>query len=125
MNQERLVHPGGCHCGAVRFEVHAPMIKLLRCNCSICFKKGGLIFRVPSEQFKLLQGEDQLRLYQFNTKTASHYFCQICGFHPYSNPRINPAHTSVNTHCLDDQDFTGVQIVDFDGQNWERAVGQI
>ena len=33
---------------------------------------------IPEGRFRLLQGEDMLTLYQFNTKVAKHVFCR-CG----------------------------------------------
>src|SRR6185437_3480423 len=67
-------YEGGCHCGRVRFRIRADLAGLLECNCSICTKKGILHLIVPPEQFELLQGEEDLATYQFNTNTAKHTF---------------------------------------------------
>ena len=67
---------GGCHCGAVRYEVLAPEeIEAKECNCSICRKAGYLHLIVPKERFRLLKGADKLTTYTFNTGTAKHHFC--------------------------------------------------
>ena len=79
-----MIYSGGCHCGAVKFEVTAPAeVEIEDCNCSICSKTGFLHLIVPKSQFQLLQGEAQLQSYQFNTRVAQHYFCKICGVKPF------------------------------------------
>lgn len=114
---------GSCHCGAVTFEVDADLSRLGRCNCSICAKQGGLFVRLPPAQFRLLQGGDELTLYQFNTRLAEHYFCRRCGMHPFRHPRSGPDLYLVNARCLDDFDLeTEIYEVSlFDGRNWEAA----
>jgi hypothetical protein len=42
---------GGCHCGAVRYEVLAPEeIEAKECNCSICRMTGYLHLIVPADR---------------------------------------------------------------------------
>lgn len=115
---------GSCHCGAVRFEVNTDLNNVVKCNCSICTKKGAIHHRVPAGQFKLLSGEAVLSLYQFGTKRAKHYFCKHCGIHSFSRPRIDPESYSVNVRCLDDLDLAtaAFNVTKFDGRNWEQAV---
>ncbi|MFV1992361.1 MAG: GFA family protein [Acidiferrobacterales bacterium] len=114
---------GSCHCGSVTFELKTDAKKIIQCNCSVCTKKGALHLRVSTEEFELLTGKDALMLYQFGTRTASHYFCKHCGIHPYSNPRIAPDMVSVNVRCLDDTEITrDFEIVNFDGRHWQDAV---
>ena len=84
------IYNGGCHCSRVRFRVRADLAGLLECNCSICTKKGILHLIVPPEQFELLQGEEDLATYQFNTNTAKHTFCRHCGIHAFYVPRSDP-----------------------------------
>ena len=77
---EEIRHTGGCHCGAVRYEVYAPrVLRCFRCNCSICTKKQHII-HTPVKYFKLLQGKDSLTTYTFNTHQAKHIFCKVCTF---------------------------------------------
>lgn len=125
MDGMRTYH-GSCHCGRVRFEVDADAIRLSRCNCSICTKKGTLNLRVAPEQFRLVAGEDALTLYQFNRNIARHYFCATCGIHPFSRPRAAPDQYTVNVNCLDDFDLEAErpEIGAFDGRNWEQAIRQ-
>ncbi len=118
---QTIVHRGGCHCGAVRFEIEtARRVEVQRCNCSVCAMTGFLHLIVPSARFRLLSGEDHLSLYQFNTQTARHLFCRRCGIKSYYVPRSNPDGFSVNFNCLAEPRFDEVRTSDFDGRNWER-----
>ncbi len=113
-------HTGGCHCGTVRFSVQLPAsVEVEDCNCSICHKSGFLHLIVAKAQFVLLQGQDQLSLYQFNTGVAQHWFCRVCGIKPFYIPRSNPDGVDVNLRCLD-RPPAQVRVVAFDGQNWEQ-----
>src|SRR3546814_21097247 len=77
---------GSCHCAAVKFEVQAPVpTTAISCNCSHCRRKGFLLSFIPAQQFTLLQGENELRSYTFNTHKNAHLFCQRCGKEPFAN----------------------------------------
>ena len=113
---------GGCHCGAVRFEVLcSDAVALSDCNCSICGKTGFLHLIVEQARFRLLKGKEQLTTYTFNTGTAKHLFCKICGVKSFYVPRSHPDGISVNYRCLDAGDLAAAQITPFDGQNWEQT----
>ena len=82
-----------CHCGKIEAEVKVPeggFEKIMRCNCSICKRKGYIIGVIGPDDFKLVKGEEHLKLYQFYTNTAKHYFCSNCGIHTHNRPRSNP-----------------------------------
>uniref|UniRef100_H2ZRW8 Centromere protein V n=2 Tax=Latimeria chalumnae TaxID=7897 RepID=H2ZRW8_LATCH len=86
-----LKHRGGCHCGAIRFEVWASVdLHVFDCNCSICRKKQNRHFIVPASHFKLLQGAHNLTTYTFNSHNAKHTFCKTCGVQSFYTPRSNP-----------------------------------
>lgn len=119
-------HKGGCHCGRVRFEVDAPAaIKATECNCSICRKSGFVHMFVSADAFRLLQGEDELNTYTFNTGVAKHYFCRHCGVKSFYIPRSHPDGVSVNVNCLDPETIERIEITPFDGQNWEQNVSKL
>jgi hypothetical protein len=115
-----ILHTGGCHCGAVRFEVEAPEHLLVQdCNCSICGKSGFLHLIVPKSNFKLTQGREVLSTYTFGTHVAKHLFCRTCGIKPFYIPRSNPDGVDVNIRCLDNADVS-MTIESFDGRHWEE-----
>jgi hypothetical protein len=115
------VHTGGCHCGRVRFEVRAPArLTVYECNCSICSKTGFLHLIVPKDRFELLAGDDALATYTFNTGTAKHLFCSVCGVKSFYVPRSHPDGYSVNVRCLDAGSVDEMDVLPWDGRNWER-----
>ena len=117
---------GGCHCGAVRFEVLAPdEVEVQACNCSICRMTGYLHLIVPRSRFRLLAGEPTLTTYMFNTETAKHVFCSICGIKSFYVPRSHPEGSSVNFRCLDAEEFHSVLTNEFDGRNWEHHIDEL
>jgi hypothetical protein len=114
-----MIYLGGCHCGAVQFEVDAPSaVEVEDCNCSICRMSGFLHLIVPARDFRLLTGADKLITYQFNTGVAEHKFCGVCGIKSFYIPRSNPDGVDVNLRCLKTWPAQ-VTIVKFDGNNWE------
>lgn len=122
MTEHMTWHAGGCHCGAVRFETLLPdTLEVEDCNCTMCARTGFLHIIVPAARFRLLQGEAQINAYTFNTATAKHLFCGVCGIKSFYVPRSNPDGFSVNLRCLDDpRAFAEVRIVNFDGRgDWE------
>jgi len=118
-------HTGGCHCGRVRYEVLAPAeLEVSQCNCSICSKSGYLGLIVPRSRFNLLQGEDALRTYTFNTGVAKHLFCTICGIKSFYIPRSHPEGYNVNARCLDPGTVAGMRIRRFNGREWEKHASE-
>ncbi len=91
------------------------------CNCSICAKKGYLHWIVPRDRFRLLTPWENLATYVFNTRTAKHHFCPVCGVAPFYIPRSDPDKIDVNVRCLEGVNPSQLEIVSFDGRNWEAA----
>jgi hypothetical protein len=114
-------YEGGCHCGRVRFRVTGELTGVSECNCSVCAKKGFLHWIVPPERFELVSGAEDLRSYEFNTKTAKHLFCGHCGVHSFYVPRSDPDKIDVNARCLEGVDVGAIEVRHFDGRNWEDA----
>ncbi|AQA18825.1 aldehyde-activating protein [Halioglobus japonicus] len=115
-----MIYQGSCHCQAVRFQVETPAaVEIERCNCSVCRKSGYLHLIVPRSRFTLLAGEEHITTYTFNSGIAQHTFCKICGIKPFYTPRSNPDGIDVNLNCLDEMPAQ-VNIVEFDGQDWEN-----
>jgi hypothetical protein len=122
-----VTHRGGCHCGAVRFEVEAPaVLEVDECNCSICSMTGYQHLIVPASRFRLLQGADNLTTYTFNTGVAKHHFCRTCGIKSFYVPRSHPDGYSVNARCLDPGSVQEIRVVrQFDGRNWEQHIHEL
>jgi hypothetical protein len=121
LSEALITHRGGCHCGAVTFEVEAPArITVSECQCSICRMSGFLHLIVPRARFHLLSGADVLSEYRFNTGTARHLFCRRCGVKSFYVPRSHPDGFSVNVRCLDPGSFEVTGVRRIDGRNWEQ-----
>jgi hypothetical protein len=96
-------HRLSCHCGAVVLELDLPegIVNPRRCNCSICRRKGAIVASVPLAGLHVVQGAEMLKLYQFNTRTAKHYFCGRCGIYTHHQRRSNPTEYGYNVGCLE------------------------
>lgn len=114
-------YTGGCHCGRVRFRIEGPdSLTVSQCNCSICSRSGYLALIVSAKRFELLQGEECLTEYRFNTGIAKHLFCSYCGIKSFYIPRSHPEGFSVNARCLDSPPVEDMNVKRFDGQRWEK-----
>ena len=62
-----------CHCGKIEAEINLPsrLEKIIRCNCSICKRKGAIMSMVKNEDFKLTKGQDKLKVYNFILRLLS------------------------------------------------------
>lgn len=91
-----------CHCGSVELTLTMPngLEKLRRCNCSICSRKGTVVASVTIENLKIIKGKEHLTEYTFNTHTAKHYFCSICGIYTHHRRRSDPTEYGVNIACI-------------------------
>ena len=98
-----VAHKGTCHCGAVEFVVSLPdgLVNLRRCDCSICRRKGAVVASVPLDGISIVRGREALSVYRFNTMTAEHYFCSICGIYTHHKRRSNPNEYGINVACLE------------------------
>ena len=113
-------HRLSCHCGAVVLELDLPdgIVNPRRCNCSMCRRKGAIMASVPLSGLKLVQGHESLRLYQFNTKVAKHYFCGTCGIYTHHQRRSSPNEYGYNVGCLEGIDpFALGEVPTSDGVN--------
>jgi hypothetical protein len=99
----QTLHKGSCHCGAVQFEVSLPagLDDPRRCDCSMCRRRGAIVASVTLDGIKIIRGQDKLSLYQFNTMSAKHYFCSVCGIYTHHQRRSNPSQYGFNVACLE------------------------
>ena len=114
-----MKHRGSCHCGRVAFEVDGEIAQAVACNCSICQRKGALLWFVPRERLTLLTPEDAANTYTFNKHLVKHRFCPVCGIHPYGEgaDAKGNAMAAINVRCLEGIDLASIPVHDFDGRS--------
>ena len=115
-----ITHKLTCHCSAVQIELSLPngIEDPRRCSCSMCRRRGAIAASVSLDGLKILRGADKLSLYQFNTMTAKHYFCSVCGIYTHHQRRSNPEQFGFNVACLEEFDvFSLGDIPVLDGIN--------
>lgn len=106
----KKTYTGSCHCGEVRFEVDLVLDHVRSCDCSLCRKRGALIYRVKEQDLRIASSLDDMALYQWHTKTAKDYFCTRCGILPFRRPRTAPTMWAVNVRCLDGIDLEAIPV---------------
>ncbi len=114
-----MKYQGSCHCGRIGFEVDGELDGAMSCNCSICQRKGSLLWFVPGEQLRLLTPENDMATYTFNKHAIKHHFCPVCGIHPFgeaADPSGTPM-AAVNIRCLEGLDLDAVPVQQFDGRS--------
>lgn len=112
-------HTGGCHCGAVRYEVTVDLANVLSCNCSYCTKVAPLLTFTTPDNFRLHSGADHVSEYRFNTRNIRHLFCNTCGVESFARG-IGPDGSemiAINARCLDGVDPAKLDALPFDGKN--------
>ena len=112
-------HTGSCHCGRIAFEVEGDIDSALACNCSICSRKGSLLWFVPRDRLKLKTPETAASTYEFNKHVIKHRFCPTCGIHPYGegkDPKGN-AMAAINLRCIENLDLASIPVHQFDGRS--------
>ncbi len=114
-------YSGRCHCGSVRFKFTSDEIKAgLRCNCSICIRKGAVMSAeyISPERFEALEGTEALSVYRFGDHDVNHYFCKRCGIYPFHDLTKQPGHYRVNLGCIDDIDTLALEVSVVDGRSF-------
>lgn len=112
-----MIYKGRCHCGKVAFEVEGEINGAIACNCSICSRKGTLMWFVPREKLRLLTPESEISTYTFNKHIIKHRFCPTCGIHPYGegvDPNGNSM-AAINIRCIEGIDLASVPVQNYDG----------
>ena len=113
-----MKYQGSCHCGRVKFEVEGEINGAMACNCSICQRKGSLLWFVPREKLHLLTPERDATTYMFNKHVIKHRFCPVCGIHPYgegTDPKGNSM-AAINIRCLESIDLAAIPVKNYDGR---------
>lgn len=113
-----MTYHGSCHCGRIAFEVQGQPERLLACNCSMCQRRGSLLWFVPRDQLRLLTPEEDASTYLFNKHVIQHRFCAVCGIHPFGEG-VAPDGSrtaAVNVRCLGNIDLDALPVDHFDGR---------
>jgi hypothetical protein len=113
-------YTGSCHCGKVAYEVDGEIGQALACNCSICQRKGSLLWFVPQTQFRLKTPDENAGTYLFNKHVIRHRFCPECGIHPYAeavNPKTGEPTAAINIRCLEGIELEKIPVHHFDGRS--------
>ena len=114
-----MKYKGSCHCGKISFEVEGEIKGAMACNCSMCQRKGSLLWFVPREDLHLLSPGDLANTYTFSKHVIKHRFCPTCGIHPYGEG-VDPngkAMAAINIRCIENIDLASVPIQHFDGRS--------
>ena len=113
-----MKHEGSCHCGSVKFEVEGDITSVTSCNCSMCQRKGILMWFVPRNALHLLTPEENAHTYLFNKQKIKHRFCPTCGIHPYGEATApsGEAMAAVNVRCIEGIDLQAIPVTHYDGR---------
>ncbi len=114
-----MIYKGACHCGKMAFEVEGEIKGAMSCNCSICQRKGALMWFVLRDKLRLLTPDNAAATYTFNKHVIKHRFCPVCGIHPYGegrDPKGN-AMAAINIRCLEDIDLAAIPVQHYDGRS--------
>src|SRR5690348_5520262 len=113
-----MIFEGSCHCGFVRYQVEAELQAAVECNCSICSRRGYLLWFLPAEKLRLQAPLENLSYYTFNTHKIRHYFCPRCGSAPFGMAEHKGQPTvAVNVRCLPGVDLATLVRKSFDGKS--------
>lgn len=114
-----MKYKASCHCGNVSFEFDGEIAEALACNCSICQRKGSLLWFLPRSGVRLLTPEDAAATYTFNKHVIRHRFCPTCGIHPYGEGVDAQGNemAAINIRCVEDIDLASIPVRHFDGRS--------
>lgn len=113
-----MKYQGSCHCGRIAFDVEGDIAGALACNCSMCQRRGSLLWFVGRDELKLRTPESDVASYTFNKHAIQHRFCANCGIHVYgegTDPKGNQV-AAINIRCLEGIDLDPVPVQHYDGR---------
>ena len=115
-----MQYEGSCHCGriAFAFEADEAITGALACNCSICRRRGSLLWFGPRAAFTLKSDRADLESYRFNNGHIDHHHCRVCGVAPFSeavDPRSGVPTVAINLRCVPAVDLHALEITHYDG----------
>ena len=116
---QSMRHTGSCHCGKVAFEVEGSIDSALACNCTMCRRRGSLLWFVPHDRLRLTTPEADLASYTFHKHVIQHRFCPACGIHPYGEGKApdGTETAAINIRCIEGIDLAAVPVHHYDGRS--------
>jgi hypothetical protein len=115
-----MTYTGSCHCGKIAYTVEGDLQSVMACNCSICSKRGYLLWFVTRSSLTLQTPEKDMATYLFNKHIIKHRFCPVCGcgtFGEAVDPKSGQAMAAINVRCLDNVDISELKVTPFDGRS--------
>jgi hypothetical protein len=114
-----MIYKGSCHCGKIAFEAEGELEQVIACNCSICSKRGSLLWIVPPANFHLLTPVENYATYTFYKHKIKHRFCSKCGCAPFEEgiDLNGNANVGINMRCLDGVDLSAINVRNFNGRD--------
>jgi hypothetical protein len=114
-----MAYKGGCHCGNIAFEVDGEIDQVIECNCSICSKRGYLLWFVPRANLHFDGPETSMSTYTFNQHRIRHQFCPTCGVAPFGMGTDGEGNetAAMNVRCLEGVELSTLKIVPYDGRS--------
>jgi hypothetical protein len=113
-------YKGSCHCGSVTYEADIEPGPAMECNCSICSRKGHLLWFTPRNNLHILSGQDNLTVYTFGPHIIKHHFCATCGCAAFGigkPPGAPDEMAAINVRCLEGVALDSIERQPFDGKS--------
>jgi hypothetical protein len=113
-----MKYQGSCHCGQIAFDVEGDIGEVLACNCSMCQRRGSLLWFVPRAALELRTPAEKIATYTFNKHVIQHHFCANCGIHPFGEgaaPNGDKV-AAVNVRCIEGIDIDALKVQHYDGR---------
>ncbi len=95
---------GGCHCGAIRYQVAGDPMTHALCHCSDCRRSAGAPMvgwtMYPADAVKVTQGTPQV---YHSSANGRRHFCPACGTGLfYTNEFVLPGIIDIQSATYDD-----------------------
>jgi hypothetical protein len=114
-----MKYEGSCHCGQIAFDVEGEMGEVMACNCSMCQRKGSLLWFLPRTALTLKTPADKMATYTFNKHVIQHHFCPNCGIHPFGEGAgpDGSVMAAVNVRCIEGLDIGSLKVNHYNGRD--------
>jgi hypothetical protein len=125
----KLPLEGGCHCGALHYEVSAAPLMVYNCHCKFCQKISGSAFNVSAtiveKAFAFTRGLPAKIEWQSDMGTTRFgWFCGVCGSRIAQGSTPSKGALSLRAGTLDDTSWVEPvgDIWTSSAQPWVRFV---